>query len=96
MDPIGILGFFICVVLWATFCVLLIQNRPALDSIWRSYRRQPVALQGVEGVVLLPWAVGLAIWETRWASWLRVVVIGALAWANLYTFFPWKSLLGGS
>lgn len=75
MDPVAILGFTTCLILWGTFAVLLIQNRRALDSIWRSFRRQPIGLQGVEGVVLLPWAVGLAIWERRWAVWLRLFLM---------------------
>jgi hypothetical protein len=51
-------------------------------------RRSP--LQVVEGVVLLPWMLGLAVWEAGWALWLRLLLVAGLAWATVYAFLPWR------
>ena len=49
------------------------------------------ALRVLEGVVLLPWAAGQAIWQAWWALWLRPLLIVGVGWAMLYAFFPWRT-----
>ena len=89
-----VIGFLACLMLWMAFAGLLVANREALDVVWRSFRQQPLVLQGAEGVVLLPWTVGLAVWESSWTAWLRLLLVAGVAFANLYAFFPWKETLG--
>lgn len=87
-------AFLACVILWIAFAGLVLANRDALDGIWKSFRQQPVVLQGAEGIVLLPWTIGLAVWESAWAGWLRLLLVAGIAFANLYAFFPWKETFG--
>jgi hypothetical protein len=62
-----------------------------LDTAWQAFRTAPSPVQALEGIVLLPWVLPLAIWEARWTVWLRLLVIAGLAWASLYMFLPWKT-----
>lgn len=87
-------GFIACLVLWIAFAGLLVGNREALDVVWKSFRQQAFVLQGAEGIVLLPWAIGLAVWESALAAWLRLLLVAGIALANLYVFFPWKETFG--
>jgi hypothetical protein len=89
-----IAGFFACLALWAVFATFLLLSSWTLDGIWKAFRGQPLVLQGVEGVVLLPWTIGLAAWESRWALPWRLLLVAGIAFVNLYTFFPWKAAFG--
>jgi hypothetical protein len=42
----------------------------------------------------LPWTIGLAAWESRWALPWRLLLVAGIAFVNLYTFFPWKAAFG--
>jgi hypothetical protein len=69
----------------------LIFNRTLLDSVWQSFRSWPLILQVIVGLLLLPVALGLWIWETSWALWLRLLLVLGLGVATLYVFFPKKT-----
>ena len=45
--------------------------------------------------VFLPLALGLWIWESDWALWLRLVLIGAIAIGNLAAFSGSSRIVGG-
>ena len=87
----AIVGFLGVVLLWLAFAAALVVHRQSLDSAWDAFRAAPMPLRVVEGVVLLPWVLGLAVWEARWALWLRILLLAGLAWATVYAFLPWRS-----
>ncbi len=85
---INIAAFVILTLLWLGFGAALLFNRGILDRAWASFRTLPVLIQIVLGLLVLPVALGLWIWQTRWPAWLRLVLVIGLAWATIYTFFP--------
>jgi hypothetical protein len=62
-----VLVFAVVVVLWLTFGAALLLRQESLDAAWESFRAAPLAVQAVEGVLLLPWVLGLVVWEAGWA-----------------------------
>ena len=85
---INILVFGIFVVLWTAFGIALVGKPKTLDGVWASFRGLGLPVQVVLALLLLPVVLGLWIWESRWAFWLRLPLVVGLAWLNLYTFFP--------
>jgi hypothetical protein len=75
------------VALWITFFVLMGFYPETLDSIWNWLRGLPIAAEIVMWIVMLPWAIGLAIWESSLATWLSVLVIAVLAliWTSVFS-----------
>lgn len=82
------LWFGLVVVGWVGFGALLIVAAGSLGEMWSWVRGQSLIVQGVMWLLLLPWMAALAIWESTWDLWVRLAVIGGVALANLYLFFP--------
>ena len=76
--------------LWIGFFAALVANQAVLDDLWHRVRDLPLLIQGIIGVLFLPLAAGLWIWETSWLALVRIVLVLTLAWVNLYLFFPWR------
>jgi hypothetical protein len=72
---------------WITFFVLLAWYPETLDTIWNWLRTLPLPAEIVMWIVMLPWAVGLAIWESSLATWLSVglVVLLAFLWTSAFS-----------
>jgi hypothetical protein len=87
---INLSAFAILTVLWLAFLAVMLFNRELLDTIWHAFRAWPLILQILVGLLVLPVAVGLWIWETSWPMVLRLVLVLGLAWATIYVFFPRK------
>jgi hypothetical protein len=85
---VAIVGFVAVLVLWLAFGGALLLRREALDGAWHSFQQQPRVVQGLEAVLLLPWVVALAVWESKWALAVRVVLVVGLAWATIFAFLP--------
>jgi hypothetical protein len=83
-------AFAIFSLLWLGFLAGLLFSPAALDAVWQSFRSWPWILQLAVGLLVLPVAAGLWIWETGWAFWLRLILVLGLAWVTVYTFFPRK------
>jgi hypothetical protein len=83
-----IVVFVVVAVLWGAFGAALVLRRESLGTAGRGFRTASRPVQAVEGVVLLPWVLGLAIWRARRALWLPLVSIARLAWTSLYVFLP--------
>jgi hypothetical protein len=81
---IALVAFVVFAVAWAAFAAALVWSQGSLDAVWEWLR----------GLPLLPLVAGLWVWETGWPTVARLVVIGGLALATLYTFLP-RSLFGG-
>ena len=91
VSTMAILVFVVVAVLWLAFGGALVLRHDGLDIAWSAFRTAPLPLQVVEGVVLLPWVLALAVWEASWAVWLRLLVVLGLAWATIYAFLPWRN-----
>ena len=86
---ISISAFSILSLLWLAFAAGLVFNRPLLDKSWPAFRRLPFLVQILSAFLFLPVVLGLWIWHASWPAWLRLALVAALAFATLYTFFPW-------
>jgi hypothetical protein len=42
-------------------------------------RGLPLVLELGMWVLMLPWLLGLAVWQSSWDGWLRLLVVGGLA-----------------
>jgi hypothetical protein len=84
----NLLVLLIFAALWLGFIAALIGRPRALDDLWAKFRRLPLLLQLLLGLLFLPVVLALWIWQSRWAVWLRLLLVIALAWFNLYMFFP--------
>ena len=80
--------FATVVLLWLAFGAALVLRQESLGTAWAAFRTAPLPLKAVEGIVLLPWVAGLAIWHARWSLRLRVLLIAGIGWATVYAFFP--------
>jgi len=87
---VSIIAFIIVAALWAAFVVTMFSEPSNLIHIWNNYRDQFVVLQAIEGLLLLPWVLGLATWASGWDVWIRYLIVFALAWTTIYLFFPWR------
>lgn len=83
-----VVWFVVVAILWVAFGAVLFASASSLDELWTWTRDQPILLQGVMWVLLLPWMAALAIWESTWLLWAKLVLITGIAWASLYMFFP--------
>ena len=52
------------------------------------FRSWNILIQLFVVLLVLPVVLGLWIWQTRWPSWVRLVLVVGLAWMTEYTFFP--------
>jgi hypothetical protein len=85
----NIFVFVLFTLLWLAFVAALLFEREVLTGIWRSIRSLPLVVQLGIWLLALPVVLGLWIWQTSWPAWLRLVLVAALAWWNVYVFFPW-------
>ncbi len=79
-SPFGTLWFVWMVVMWVAFFVLLFADR--LDAVWNAIRQLPIVVEIVLWIAFLPWMLGMAVWTSSWAGWLRafLVICFAAGW----------------
>ena len=82
----GVLAF-----LWLAFFAAMLFNPGMLNAAWESFRGWQLIVQLVVGLLTLPVALGLWIWNTSWPIWLRLILVIGLAGVTLVTFFPKKA-----
>ena len=85
---ISIFAFTVLTLLWLGFGIVVLLNRDFLDRAWHSFRSWNILIQLFVTLLVLPVVLGLWIWQTRWPSWVRLVLVVGLAWMTEYTFFP--------
>ena len=85
---INILAFAVLCLLWAGFGYGIVFNRALLNTVWASFRALPVILQILVGIIILPVALALWIWESPWPLWIRLLMVIGLAFASIYMFLP--------
>ncbi len=85
---INILAFTVLALMWSAFGLALVFNRGLLDRAWSVLRGWPLLIRVMVALLVLPVFLGLWIWQAKWPAWLRLVLVAALAWVTIYTFFP--------
>jgi hypothetical protein len=87
---VSVIAFAVVTVMWTAFIMAMFLEPSNLTHIWNNFRDQFVGLQAIEGLLLLPWVLGLAMWTSGWDVWLRYLTVFGLAWTTIYLFFPWR------
>jgi hypothetical protein len=86
----GAVAFFVCVVLWVVMAGGIVFTPDTVDSIWQSIREMTWWLQVPAWILLLPWMLGLWVWESSWPLWARFLALATIALVNLISFYPRK------
>jgi hypothetical protein len=84
----SILFFLVFAALWLIFGALLIVNQGALDTVWKHLLDLPLILQVVAWILFLPITIGLWIWESDLALWLRLAALLVVAVGWTAVMFP--------
>jgi hypothetical protein len=84
----NIFVFILFTLLWLAFVASLLFKREMLKNTWQSIRKLHLLIQLILWLLFLPVMLGLWIWQTSWALWLRLILVAGLAWWNVYVFFP--------
>lgn len=85
-----VVAFAVVVLLWVAFAALVVLSQSSIDDAWTWFKDQSLVVQIPLGFLFLPWVVGAWIWESSWPVAARGVLVVGVAWANVYTFSPWK------
>lgn len=85
---ISIIAFTVLTLLWVGFGAALLFDRELLPKAWSLFRSWNILLQLFVALLVLPVVLGLWIWQTRWPTGVRLVLVLGLAWMTEYTFFP--------
>ena len=64
---------------WAIVTALLVASPDTVDRFWQWSRDLPLWLKAVEWIILLPWMIGIAIWQSDWANSARIAAIALVA-----------------
>lgn len=80
--------FGVVAILWVAFGAALATSTGSLDDLWGWVRGQSVMVQGGMWLLLFPWMAALLVWESTWVVSLKLVVIGGIVVASLFTFLP--------
>jgi ABC-type Fe3+-siderophore transport system permease subunit len=71
--------FALVVAVWSAFLTLLVAAPSSLDDVWHWLTGLPPAAEIPMWILMLPWALGLAAWESSWQEWLRLLAVVLLA-----------------
>jgi hypothetical protein len=82
------LVFMLFAVLWISFAAALAMRPAELDDLWGAYRRRSALAQALGWLLFLPLVLALFVWERRWHPGVRLLLVLAIATANLFMFFP--------
>jgi hypothetical protein len=63
--------------IWIAFFVALLGEW--LGSVWQWARDLPLLLELGLWLLMFPWLLGTAVWESSWAPWLRVCLVASFA-----------------
>jgi hypothetical protein len=85
---VNLVAFAVLGLLWLAFGAAALLNPEMLDDIWQSFQNWPPVFQLIVGLLVLPVALGLWIWETSWPFFLRFILVVGLAYVTVYLFFP--------
>jgi hypothetical protein len=64
---------------WMTLAVLVLASPATLTDVWAWIRDLPLGAEVVLWVLTLPWMLALAVRESSWDEWLRILLLVAIA-----------------
>jgi hypothetical protein len=73
----GVAWLVFIVGMWIAFFLALLGDR--LGDIWQWARDLPLVLEFGLWLLMFPWLLGTAVWESSWAPWLRVCLVASFA-----------------
>ena len=73
-------------IVWIVFFVLLIFSPDTLTDVWQWVQDRDTWLEVLLWSFTLPYMLALAVWESDWATWLRILVVISIAlfWTGLF------------
>lgn len=74
----GVAWFTLMVGMWSAFSTLLIASPETLRDVWSWLTGLPLAAEVVMWILLLPWALALAAWQSSWDEWIRLLIVALL------------------
>lgn len=66
-------------VVWLGFGIALVAAPARLSLVWHAVRRSSPLVQLIAWILLLPWMIGLALWESGWSPFMRRCLIAVFA-----------------
>lgn len=66
-------------IVWLIFFGLMVFSPETLTAVWEWVQGRNDALQVILWILTLPYMVALAIWESDWQTWLRIVLVVSIA-----------------
>jgi hypothetical protein len=83
----GIL-FGVFLLIWVAFAAAIVFSQGSLDQAWAAIRVQPLVVQALAWLLLLPAMAALWVWESSWPFVIRLVIVLGLAGWTLLIFLP--------
>ena len=82
------IGFALVVGGFAAFWVLAAISPGTVDSLWSRLRDLPLLVEAAVWLIAFPLTLSMAVWESGWAEWIRVllVIVFTVTWS--YLFYP--------
>lgn len=85
---LSIAWFLIMLTGWAIVSALLVASPDTVDRFWHWSSDLPMWQRVIEWILLLPWMVGIAIWQSDWATGVRIAAIALVALGWIYASKP--------
>jgi hypothetical protein len=85
VDIGGVPWFTLMVGMWSAFFTLLLAAPDTLQEIWDWLTGLSLVAEVVMWILILPWALALAVWQSSWGDWQRLLVMALLgaAWTGI-------------
>lgn len=76
---------------FAAFWSLAVTSPETIDRAWSHVRNLPLLAEGAVWVIAFPLVLSLAVWESSWAEWVRILLVTSftITWSLL--FYPKQS-----
>jgi hypothetical protein len=84
----GTTWFGLMVAVWSTFVTLLAVSQVTLEDVWNWLNGLSLVPEILMWILLLPWAVSYAVWQSALDHWLRVTIIVLFTGAHLALSAP--------
>jgi hypothetical protein len=84
----GTTWFGLMVAVWSTFVTLVAVSPKTLEDGWNWLNGLSLVPEILMWILLLPWAVSYAVWQSSWDHWLRVSIVVLFTVAHLALSAP--------
>ena len=81
-------AFAVACGLWIAFFAAAMLRPDVLDSLWADIGRQLLGVRVPLGVLLFPWTIAIAAWNSAVEPWLRDVIVLGVALLSLDLLAP--------